>query len=192
MQHYSDWIRLKRAVAWLLRLKSMLLKKGKSIGLPVLSTEELQHAETALIIHVQGSAFPSNLKESNVQKLSPTFNSDGLMCVGGRLSNAPIPDEAMHPILLPSTHPVSELIVRHYHLQAAHAGIERTLSDIRQRFWITKGRATVKRVLRQCIPCKKLREPTLTQFMADLPANRVTPNDPPSIKSALISLAPSQ
>ncbi|KAK3741909.1 hypothetical protein QZH41_006254, partial [Actinostola sp. cb2023] len=60
-----------------------------------------------------------------------------------------------------------------------HAGVERILSETRQRFWIVKGRATVRRVLSKCITCKKLKAQPVSQYMGDLPKDRVTPNEAP-------------
>ena len=57
--------------------------------------------------------------------------------------------------------------------------MERTLAEIRQRFWIVKGRAAVKSVMYKCIPCRKRKAPLVTQRMADLPKDRVTPGLPP-------------
>ena len=104
-------------------------------------------------------------------------NSKGLLCIGGRLKNAPVPEETKHPILLPHHH-VSDLIIRHYHINAGHVGVERTLAETRQSYWIIRERAAVKRVLSRSIPCKKLRSRLQEQVMADLPEDRVVPNQP--------------
>ena len=50
------------------------------------------------------------------------------------------------------------------------------LSSIRQKFWIVKGRVTVRRVLRECLYCRKRASPTGKQKMADLPPERLTPD----------------
>ena len=72
-----------------------------------------------------------------------------------------------------------ELLVNHYHVQLGHAGVERVLAELRLRYWITKGRSSVKWVIGQCIPCRKARARTMTRQMADLPSDRVTAGDPP-------------
>ncbi|KRY03752.1 hypothetical protein T12_16115, partial [Trichinella patagoniensis] len=58
--------------------------------------------------------------------------------------------ERKHPILLPSTHPVVMLLIKRVHERSLHAGTEQTLTDLRQRFWVLKGRSSVKRIVRQC------------------------------------------
>ena len=50
-------------------------------------------------------------------------------------------------MILPGKHPVTELIIRHYHHLNGHVGSYQVLAEIRQRFWIVKGVSSVKRVL---------------------------------------------
>ena len=50
-------------------------------------------------------------------------------------------------MILPGKHPVTELIIRHYHHLNGHVGSYQVLAEIRQQFWIVKGVSSVKRVL---------------------------------------------
>ena len=95
------------------------------------------------------------------------------------MQNAPIPTEVKHPVLLPKKHHVTDLIVRKYHKELAHAGREHVLSSIRQKIWIVKGRVAVRRVLRGCLYCRKRASPPGEQKRADLPPERLTPDRPP-------------
>ncbi|XP_014677882.1 PREDICTED: uncharacterized protein LOC106817702 [Priapulus caudatus] len=105
-----------------------------------------------------------------------------MLRVGGRLSNAPLPDSAKHRAILPPDHHVTKLIIKHFHKITGHAGVERVLVEIRQNYWIIKGRVSVKRAVKNYIPCKKRKQPPSVQYMADLPIDRVTPNQPPFTK----------
>ena len=118
LQRYSSWSKLTRAVAWLMRFKSMLLKRESQFE-HYLSVKELQEAASSVIRYVQCKTLENPAKLKDLQRLSPTNNSKGLICIGGRLKNAPVPEETKHPILLPHHH-VSELIIRHYHINAGH------------------------------------------------------------------------
>ena len=66
IHHYSDWLALKRAVAWWMRLKRMLLQRSRGLeGQPVskyLSLGELQEAEEVIIQKVQRESFPEEIK----------------------------------------------------------------------------------------------------------------------------------
>ncbi|KRY04848.1 hypothetical protein T03_11829 [Trichinella britovi] len=45
-----------------------------------------------------------------------------------------------HPLILPDKHPLTRAIIRRCHLRQLHSGIETTLTVLRQRFWILRGR----------------------------------------------------
>ncbi|VDP68861.1 unnamed protein product [Schistosoma mattheei] len=47
---------------------------------------------------------------------------DGLLCVGGRLRYSDFPNAFRHPIILPSRHLVTEVIIRHCHKEQEHIG----------------------------------------------------------------------
>ena len=212
--HYSDWHRLKKAVAWMLRYKKYLQTKslrchGRDEG-PVtrsqtraamdtslLSSAELQEAEEAIIRHVQKGAFQTELqalssrdteelertqkgkinRKSQLKQLDPVL-VNGMVAVGGRLALAPVSDNTKHPPILPARHHVTDLIIRHAHISIGHQGREHTLSKLRESYWLIRGSSSVRRVLRTCTSCKKRQAKPLEQEMADLPADRVTPDQP--------------
>jgi hypothetical protein len=68
-----------------------------------------------------------------------------LLRVGGRIHKAELPEEEKHPIILSSDHPAVELFVQDIHRREMHAGVEHTLSVVRQRFWLIKGSATIRK-----------------------------------------------
>ena len=111
---------------------------------------------------------------SMIYKLAP-MKINGLLYVGGRLTQASIPNAAKHQLILPKKHHVVDLIVRHYHLKLSHSGLEHVLSLICERFWILKARTAVKSVLFGCFNCKRRKAPVGEQQMADLPTDRVAP-----------------
>ncbi|XP_077973314.1 uncharacterized protein LOC144428239 [Styela clava] len=112
-----------------------------------------------------------------MQKLNPVL-FDGILRVGGRSQNAPIEFDLKHPIILPSNH-ITQLIVREYHKSSHHCGASHAWNLLRQMFWIINGAVVVKRIIRNCIFCKKINASMGKQFMADLPKDRVTPDQPP-------------
>ena len=74
----------------------------------------------------------------------------GIMCVGGRLTNDLITDEAKHQMLLPKSHHVVDLIVKCYHEECGHSGKEHVLALLRQRFWIVNGCTNCRRRNASC------------------------------------------
>ena len=43
-----------------------------------------------------------------------------------------------------------------------HTGVEATLNFVRRKYWIVKGRKSVKDIIRHCIICKRFQERTCT------------------------------
>jgi hypothetical protein len=70
---------------------------------------------------------------------------DGVLKCKGRLSNADLEIEAREPMILPSEHYLTELIIRDYHNRAHHCGLRATLPELRSMFWVPRGRQAVKR-----------------------------------------------
>ena len=74
LNYYSDWTKLKRAVAWWIQFKQyLLLKMKKQESEPVkknehntLSVEDLSNAEKAVVKYVQNQGFSSVLKSIQV------------------------------------------------------------------------------------------------------------------------------
>ncbi len=53
------------------------------------------------------------------------------------------------------------------------AGLEQVLAEIRKRFWVARGREAVRKVLRSCVKCKRLRNNTVTQQMGPISEIRI-------------------
>ena len=133
-----------------------------------------------------GGQVKSNSKLAN---LSPILVND-VIRVGGRIHRAPIAFEAAHPVVLPKSHPVSTLIVRYYHHILGHSGREHVLSAVRQCYWILRARSLVRQVLNKCVSCRKRNAPAMQQVMADLPAERLVPYQPPFTYTCLDFFGP--
>ena len=63
--------------------------------------------------------------------------------------------ESKFPVILPKNHRFTELVVLHIHALMGHEGLCITLTELRSRFWITKGRQFIKKLIKPCIICKK-------------------------------------
>ena len=83
------------------------------------------------------------------------FDKAGVLRCGGRLKVAPLDFVTKHPILLPQRNYLSELIIRDCHEDVMHNGLKETLTQLRSRHWIPKGRQTVRRVIYRCIICRR-------------------------------------
>ena len=95
------------------------------------------------------------------------------------VENDIIPYDQAHSILLPGNHHISKLIMEEFHEKVCHAGCERTLSESRCEYWIMSGRRIVKKIIKNCLVCRKFRQRPHTTLMADLPQERVKLFSPP-------------
>ncbi|XP_046558819.1 uncharacterized protein LOC124267876 [Haliotis rubra] len=197
LKRYSSWIKLKKIVCWILRLKQCLLlkvsgskqKQDNKISTKSLSVDEMRTAELEIVKYLQKRHFTSEIQElklgrtvkksSPIHQLEPMISSKGILCVGGRLSNAPITEQAKHQMILPKDHYVGRLIAYHAHEILGHSGTEHVLSYLRQRFWIIGARVMLKSIFRKCVHCRKIQSAKGAQQMAQLPTDRVTPHRPP-------------
>ena len=184
VKYYSSWRKVKRVVAWMLKIKKRLRSKEEE-NRNKITVDDMKQAEEEIIKYVQGEVYAEEIKElkknqvvkksSEVRSLMPMINERGIVCVGGRLKNMKGDNQwrqpSMHPMLLPPDHDVTKLIVREYH-EIAHQGTEWTLGLIRHKFWITKPRRVIKKVRNDCRVCRRLFNKPVNQKMADLPEER--------------------
>jgi hypothetical protein len=151
--------------------------------------ERRRRAEIVIIKSAQHEVFAKEIdqikngeklsKGSALVKLNPVIDSDGLLRVGGRLDRAELTIEERHPVILPGSHHIATLVVKHYHNEVKHQGRHFTHGLIRAKgYWIIGGKRLVNRVIYQCVRCRKLRGQQANQKMADLPVQRLTPAPP--------------
>ena len=91
-----------------------------------------------------------------------------------RLSKATHLDfDQKYPIVLPANCTISYLIIRNEHARLLHAGIDRTMKAIRNRYFIFNLRRMAKRVRRSCYICKLIVPSSPTAPYGALPSFRV-------------------
>ncbi|KRX63834.1 hypothetical protein T09_1217 [Trichinella sp. T9] len=178
---FSNFEKLVRVTAFCFRFFRNLQLSRHEREFAELTVEELDKAENFWLLTVQREAFEKELAavqsgrnpESKLARFNPYLYENGLLRVGGRLQNSDMDAERKHLILLPSTHLVVMLLIKRVHERSLHAGTEQTLTDLRQRFWVLKGRSSVKRIVRQCRICKRPSARPYEPIMNELPIDRV-------------------
>ena len=98
--------------------------------------------------------------------------------MGGRLNHANLPECTRHPVILKKDHALTLLIVKHCHDIANHAGVEKTLAEVRSR-WVLKRRRTIRRIVKNCVICRKQRARPTPPLIATLPKERHEVFSPP-------------
>ena len=143
-----------------------------------------QVAVNLLIKAAQLCAFPSELtyltsghavsSNSSLASLSPFLDEYGVIRVGGRLAKSPYSVDVKHPVIIPQLHPLTTALFNHFHEKSGHQGRQITrgaLSDAG--IYILHGSSVVKKLIRECVTCRRIRGKLVTQKMADLPEDRV-------------------
>ena len=190
--YHSQWFKLRKALAWLLRYKLYCLKRYLNSNVELstdhLSVNELNSAAELIIRHVQGQEFSEEVMalksgrqvstSSKLASLAPMLQNE-IVQVGGRLKNANLPFNQSHQIILPQRHAVTTLILREIHTINGHIGARQMLSSVREKYWVVCGLQACKSVINKCITCLRQRGQPMTQMMGELPVERLTPEKPP-------------
>jgi hypothetical protein len=194
-EDFSSLTRLLRVTAYVLRfirnIKKSLEDQNSVRGTKQidLSATEINAAEIVLVRSVQNISFSSEIDfltkkkdestPNRVRQFGLFLDDNKLLRCKGRINNANVSKDSKNPMLLPTRHPIVDLIVRDVHQLVKHNGIRDTLTTIRERFWILRGRQVVKRVLRRCVVCRKAEGAAYgVPPPPDLPPSRVA-EDPP-------------
>lgn len=186
----SSYHRLLRMTAYCLRFIQACRPRVSSTqeAAKYLTVDEISMALAKLIKLAQIDGFTEELRDlgkgnpvsrhSSLRLLSPFIDPDGIIRVGGRLRLSEQPYLIKHPILLPSSHPFTQLIIRHFHEKLLHGGGRATLSAMRQEYWPIQGYRTVKGVIRKCFRCTRASPVPAKQQTGQLPMQRITPARP--------------
>ena len=86
-------------------------------------------------------------QQENFEQLKVTFGlikKRGITKCVGRLSNLDLGIEAQKPMILPHHYKLTEMIIIECHARIHHGGV-RTLTKLISRFWLPKGRQTIKK-----------------------------------------------
>ena len=76
--------------------------------------------------------------------------------------------------MLPNDSHISKIITLDVHESVLHSRMDSTLTRVRSRFWVIRGRQTVKKVIKPCVLCKWFQGHTLKpRPIADLPSYRM-------------------
>ncbi|GFX19956.1 integrase catalytic domain-containing protein [Trichonephila clavipes] len=148
-------------------------------------TEGFQWNHVPLVLNpadlVSRGLRPCDLPNLRLWWHGPQFlekDSDGLLRVGGRLSNSDLPYVNKHPAILPGNHNLTVQIIVHFHRKNLHTGGSSLLHYVREKFWPLNGRSSCRKVVHECLVCFKSRPLVTSQLMGNLPHDRVVPDYP--------------
>ena len=150
-----------------------------------MSVNELSKAKVWLFKQAQGQTFLDTVEKlkkgkplplSNpLQPLNPFLDADGLLRVGGRLSQSHKAYHSSHPVIFHGKHHLISLIMQSEHKSLCHAGPKITLKSLQDLYHIVGARRAVRKLTRQCIVCQRTSLRITTQLEGQHQAARVLP-----------------
>ncbi|XP_064463439.1 uncharacterized protein LOC135374405 [Ornithodoros turicata] len=183
INRYSSFLRMVRVTAWVKRFKNNAKRASQSQTGP-LTAKEIDDAEKHWIKAVQREVFGEEINKlrasqpldgkSAIRDFSPYLDDYNVLRVGGRLQFSESRESTKHPLFLPADHHFTSLLIEKEHLRLLHGGICDTLGQLRERFWIIRGRQAVKKIIKRCLACRKQACKPASAPVAPLPADRVT------------------
>jgi len=173
----SDFSKNVLTMAWVLRAIPNLMRRFRGqmeyekIKIQSISAEEIKKAEETIVRLLQGDTFP---RAQTVLSGLPVIKlSDDLWHVKTRLLNRQDRDGFRYPIILPHSGFVVDQIISNEHEMSMHAGIQVVMSNLRERYWIIRGRRAVRRVIQRCVICRRYSQRKSNVAPAPLPEDRV-------------------
>jgi hypothetical protein len=145
-------------------------------------------AEKLWIKRVQQQHFAPEIKslvqkssvshQSSIYSLSPFLDDEGILRIRGRFNETDFTIEEKHPILLPRDSRLTELMILQTHNEMLHAGVSATLTKLRQKFWIIKGKQLVKKIIHKCLICRRYSAKPAKQLTGQIPKDRISETPP--------------
>ncbi|GFW68730.1 integrase catalytic domain-containing protein [Trichonephila clavipes] len=153
-----------------------------------ISKDEIQNAEYFWLKCVQSEFYSAEIlalkqneqlrSSSEIKSLVPYLDENNLLRLTGRLLEADLCFGEKHPVILPRRCKFTELLVIREHERIGHCGVSATLTQLRKKYWIPKGRQLVKTMIRICLVCKKYSAKPANQLSGQLPRDRITQSPP--------------
>jgi len=174
-EKYSKLSRFQRVFAYIVRFVHISIKlKSKEKFLGPLGNDEIQKSVKTFIELLQNQFFDQPLSNKRLQSLSPFFDKENILRVGGRLGNATdLAHDQRYPILIPYACHFDTLIFRNEHEMSLHAGPQAMLANVRLKYWPINGRRTARKVAHQCVSYFKSKPNIVEPIMGILPTPRV-------------------
>ena len=155
-EKFSDLLHLYRVTAYVLRFIGNCRKKSERNLSKYPTSIEMKKAQTVWIKANQIRLIRENEYSEIRAQLNCHVSENGILRTHARMKNAKIPGYSRNPILLDRKHRLSTLIVLYCHLKCLHRGVKQTLTELRSRYWVTRGRSFVKKIVSPCVVCKKI------------------------------------
>ena len=157
-EDYSSLSKLLRVTAIVLKFVRLLMSKVKSADHekePPGHPDDLTQAEKLWIVESQSLLMRDKSFETWKRQFNLFTDANKIWRCGGRLENADLAYSTKYPVLLSRKHHLTTLIVKDAHIRVQHNGIKETLTEVRSKFWIVKGRSLIRSIIYKCVTCRR-------------------------------------
>ena len=137
-----------RLTAWVLRFVFNVQAKARNTDRHrgYLKVDKLVEAENLWIKDAQ-MELKTDKKYPQLSNSLGLMEEEGILLCKGRFKNSDLEFKTKHPIIMPKDHRLTELLVEKCHSEVHHCGIRATLSRMRTKYWVVKGRQMIKKVI---------------------------------------------
>ena len=190
--YYSNFYKLVCHVASLLKLKHHWTKRHRNqpsnVNFNIFTVKEIEEFINATVCESQKEYYQRELnslsitalvpKDSKLLSLHPLF-IENIIRLGGRNKHANVPFNQRHQMIIHKNHPLSKLVIKHILESNFHCGREKTLAILRNKYWISNVRRLIRKVITDCLHCRKVSATPNPPLMADIPEERLQHNHKP-------------
>ncbi|KAJ0169291.1 hypothetical protein K1T71_015175 [Dendrolimus kikuchii] len=167
-ERFSSWLRLLKTTCVVLSFIDKCKKLSGDID-----GDMMRRAERLLIVYSQSQSFAEDLQHLKKKKRLESK-------IGGRIDSAlGISSETKNPVILDGRNHITKLIVRYYHVKAAHGNRETVVNNLKQKYWVIRMRPTIKHITSQCMYCRIKKTRPQPPRMGDLPSARMAHHQRP-------------
>ena len=161
LDDYSNLGKLFRVTAYIYRFVKTHIEKKEVSQLQMKRHAELQwirnqqikyHGDLMQYLRGEVTKPPASLP----RQLDLFLDDDGIVRCSGRFKYANLSYMRKYPIFLPRQSYLTELIIGDRHRRNKHAGVKTTLAEIREEYWIPRGRRLVQRIINNCVVCRRI------------------------------------
>ncbi|XP_072931477.1 uncharacterized protein [Epargyreus clarus] len=175
-----DWRRQKKTPV-APQVKHRKIEQAKCyISVPA---ELLREAEELLMRSSQESSFQVDIdnmkrqkpidRDSRLHRLSVKYENGALRLRSRIEAIEAVTNEVKNPMVLDGDHPTVKLWIHSIHRQMHHSGVEATVNECRQRYWVLRLRPVTRTIIRQCLRCRMKTQAPPYPRTGDLPSCRL-------------------
>ena len=185
LERYSSLNKLLAVTSRVIRFLTNCKSGEKDRKFGPLAIQELSTAMTLWIKAVQGQAFSREIQQLSrkdtklslplIRQLRLYLDDNAVLRCRGRLESAPLDDQSKFAVLLPKNEHFTSLVALAAHVQVLQSGVRETLAQLREKYWIPRGRQFVRSLVRKCVTCRKTDGPPYRPVIPpQLPPSRVS------------------